>query len=635
MYYNRGYYGAPQHSNRNTQKPSFIQRLYAIWRVISYLAEIARQYDVPIYERPQSKNFDNNIFMEWTSGATIVRLNRRTNELAVEASEPGRMRNYGENDPAPWASFKNEIQSIYVTRDVQHIGDFAFDGMTYCTKITISTSVTSIGVGAFRNCTSATSIALNAEIKELRMSVFEGCESVVELTIPNTVESLGESALKGCKRLEKIVLSRKLVKIGDYALSECESLTVIQDGDPGILTRIENAIDRFLFKAAAFVFKVIGNVFELIGNVFKSIFSALLPESGGELLNLVAELSDVINTMIRNIQRILLLIPMICLKIKIVINECLNSIMAIIAGFFENLGIFRAIESFFEAIGNVLTELSQEISNSLRELLGDAISSIFEVVGSVFGAVFGLVCLVIGSFFGAIMAVCAWIGSVFSAIFGGATNVFPGSVAYLGEESFSECISLTRVTLGKNVRFIGQRAFRDCKSLVAFDVPKYVTVISTGTFIGCISLKEVTFKGDVVKISPKAFAECKSLSDFKLPTSLTTIDNEAFVECSSIREISIPRAVTYIGKEAFYKCKNLNQVVILSETKVVIGNNAFARCKELNDFVFCGFDVEVKGDLFTLTPSLKTVSTMFRYSDEKFSSRITSKRAAQPKCHAR
>ena len=73
--------------------------------------------------------------------------------------------------------------------------------------------------------------------------------------------------------------------------------------------------------------------------------------------------------------------------------------------------------------------------------------------------------------------------------------VIPESVTYngatypvtsIGSDAFSECSSLTSVTIPNSVTSIGLYAFSDCSGLTSVTIPNSVTSIGSGAFNDCI-----------------------------------------------------------------------------------------------------------------------------------------------------
>ena len=75
----------------------------------------------------------------------------------------------------------------------------------------------------------------------------------------------------------------------------------------------------------------------------------------------------------------------------------------------------------------------------------------------------------------------------------------------------------------------------------SFDELKYLTNLETirnGAFSNCTSLSSVTIPNSVKTIGNNAFADCSSLSSVTIPNSVTTIGNDAFYNCTSLSNIN-------------------------------------------------------------------------------------------------
>ena len=59
--------------------------------------------------------------------------------------------------------------------------------------------------------------------------------------------------------------------------------------------------------------------------------------------------------------------------------------------------------------------------------------------------------------------------------------------------AFSECYSLSQITIPASVKSIENGAFFNCSSLTQITIPSSVTRIESGAFQGCNRLKQVTF----------------------------------------------------------------------------------------------------------------------------------------------
>lgn len=70
----------------------------------------------------------------------------------------------------------------------------------------------------------------------------------------------------------------------------------------------------------------------------------------------------------------------------------------------------------------------------------------------------------------------------------------------LRDVAFSECSSLTSITIPYSATSIGLDAFRGCSSLTSVTIPDSVTSIGWYAFYDCSRLTDVYFKGNVPQL---------------------------------------------------------------------------------------------------------------------------------------
>ncbi|MGN0689362.1 MAG: leucine-rich repeat domain-containing protein [Oscillospiraceae bacterium] len=150
-------------------------------------------------------------------------------------------------------------------------------------------------------------------------------------------------------------------------------------------------------------------------------------------------------------------------------------------------------------------------------------------------------------------------------------------VSYTGD--FAE-VEIPSQIGGKPVKCIGDYSFSNCQSITEVTIPDSVTVIGENAFFGCYNLKSLIFPDSVQSIGKNAFDECSGLSAISLPDKITSIEDFQFRGCTSLTEIVIPESVTYIGNGAFDSCINLSHIS-LPDSITAIGENAFDGCRAL------------------------------------------------------
>ncbi|MDB4441644.1 leucine-rich repeat domain-containing protein [Akkermansiaceae bacterium] len=156
----------------------------------------------------------------------------------------------------------------------------------------------------------------------------------------------------------------------------------------------------------------------------------------------------------------------------------------------------------------------------------------------------------------------------------------PDGVTSIGWNAFYKCTSLTSITIPNSVTSIGDWAFRDCTNLTSITIPDGVTSIGNDAFAICSSLTSITIGNGVTSIGDFAFYKCTSLTSITIPDSVTSIGRRAFDGCTSLTSITIGNGVTSIGGSAFYGCTNLTSITI-GNGVISIGGSAFQFCSSL------------------------------------------------------
>ena len=156
----------------------------------------------------------------------------------------------------------------------------------------------------------------------------------------------------------------------------------------------------------------------------------------------------------------------------------------------------------------------------------------------------------------------------------------PNSVTSIGDCAFYRCSSLTSLTIPNSVTSIGNRTFSYCSALTSITIPNSVTSIGDWTFSYCSSLTSITIPNSVTSIGDWAFYSCSSLTSLTIPNSVTSIGNSTFSYCSALASITIPNSVTSIGDQAFDNCSSITSVTIPNSVES-IGWRAFQSCISL------------------------------------------------------
>lgn len=182
---------------------------------------------------------------------------------------------------------------------------------------------------------------------------------------------------------------------------------------------------------------------------------------------------------------------------------------------------------------------------------------------------------------------------------------------------FSQCSSLTDVTIGSGVKQLPEYTFAGCAALPRIDIPENVMEIKNKVFDGCTSLGMVNIADrdsvltmgsndrqplftscalDSVYIGGNLSyptAEDKGFSPFYRNTSLravkfndkeTEISLNEFYGCTNLRSVEMGNGVTSIAERAFSGCQHLESFEFGTAMET-IGEEAFSDCSEMTKLV--------------------------------------------------
>ncbi|MBQ2575001.1 MAG: leucine-rich repeat protein [Bacteroidales bacterium] len=196
---------------------------------------------------------------------------------------------------------------------------------------------------------------------------------------------------------------------------------------------------------------------------------------------------------------------------------------------------------------------------------------------------------------------------------------FGDNVKVIPAYSFKDCTELRYATLSNSVEKIGMEAFKDCSSLsfieipmsvkkveskafyksgiyepvynenmfiyyagndTEYKIPDGIKVISETAFYENETLKSITIPNSVIRIDDYAFNEAKALENITIPNSVKEIGQNAFRYCVKLKSITLPNAITTIENETFLGCVELKSITLPNSVEY-IGNNILYWCDNL------------------------------------------------------
>lgn len=84
------------------------------------------------------------------------------------------------------------------------IGDYAFNGCSSLTSVTIPSSVTEIKESTFLNCSGLVSITIPEAVTTIRFQAFSHCSSLTSITLPGSVTVIEDYVFNGCSNLRSV-----------------------------------------------------------------------------------------------------------------------------------------------------------------------------------------------------------------------------------------------------------------------------------------------------------------------------------------------------------------------------------------------------------------------------------------------
>lgn len=129
-------------------------------------------------------------------------------------------------------------------------------------------------------------------------------------------------------------------------------------------------------------------------------------------------------------------------------------------------------------------------------------------------------------------------------------------VETIEQNAFRSCPQLTAIALPASIKEVGAAAFLQCQTLttVTFAPGSKQVKMGDNMFSQCNYLMKVTLPKSIDRISEGMFQNCLTLAGVEIPKGAESIDASAFASCSAFTTVIIPDSVTSIGIAAFTKC---------------------------------------------------------------------------------
>lgn len=291
-------------------------------------------------------------------------------------------------------------------------------------------------------------------------------DDIVSVIIPNTVTSIGQSAFQYCENLSSVVMPNSITNIGSWAFTYCPNLTSFT---------IPDSVKHI--GAAIFAYCPSLTTLDYNAKDCNGFGVGIAHPFGGSNISTINIGTDVE-------------------KIPENFLYDMDSITTI--NFSNNIThIGKKAFAYYDGFTTLnlpdsITHIGEEAFLECNNLSSITLTNNLTYIG-------------IGAFKG-----CGSLNSI----------TIPNNVTHIDDEAFRDCINLNSVDfLTNNLTYIGDGAFKNCTSLNTFVVPNsvdslgklYGYALYPGTFEGCSSLTKITLGEDLKYISEATFNNCTSL----------------------------------------------------------------------------------------------------------------------------
>lgn len=312
-------------------------------------------------------------------------------------------------------------------------------------------------------------------VVEIAQGAFMWRDDIVSVIIPNTVTSIGQSAFQECENLSSVVMPNSITNIGNWAFTYCPNLTSFTI--PDSVKHIGAAIFGSCTNLTTLDYNAKNCNGFSAGTYHPFSYSSISTINIGDNVEKIPEnfLYDMDSITTINFS---------------------NNITHIGKKAFAYYDGFTTLN-----LPDSITYIGEEAFLECDNLSSITLTNNLTYIG-------------IGAFKG-----CGSLNSI----------TIPNNVTHIDDEAFEDCINLNSVDfLTNNLTYIGDGAFKNCTSLNTFVVPNsvdslgklYGYALYPGTFEGCSSLTKITLGKNLKYISEATFNNCTSLQTL---VSLATI----------------------------------------------------------------------------------------------------------------
>lgn len=480
---------------------------------------------------------------------------------------------------------KEQISSVFFTKNIRKIGVKAFSECNNLSKIVFGDNLETISSYAFYKCENLEEITFGCNDLSIDSYAFYWCEKLSTISIKNAI-SIGSHAFSECHNLSAVQISSKIDFLSETAFNGCNKLTYNTYDN---CTYLGNDDCRYLvlFKAdnQSTSCTVFNGTRIILPNAFKN-------NNSLKMVSLPTTLIRIGYSAFENCKSLLSIdIP----QNVISIGKCS----------FQNCESLTRINYHAINCSDISSEMFKGagVSNDgIDVIIGSRVEQIPAQLFAVdFDPIHPAISPNITSLSFENDSVCKSIGALaFSGLFKLTSVLFPDSLTNIEGGAFRDCYNLTSVTIGINVKDIAPTAFENCYKLIeVLNKSNFLNISTSSSDNGYIgyyakniykSPEDSKIKYDnsgcitYVDGQTTIFVNYIGNSSYvNIPEGVTEVGDYAFY-CTSIETVTIPNTVNKIGCRAFYKT-GLTYIKIPSSVNS-LGAYVFMDCSYLTGIEF-------------------------------------------------
>ena len=187
----------------------------------------------------------------------------------------------------------------------------------------------------------------------------------------------------------------------------------------------------------------------------------------------------------------------------------------------------------------------------------------------------------------------------------------PIGLETIGSKAFSNCSSLSDVTVPEGVTLVGESAFESCNGLLVISLPSTLTYLGDNAFGSCWNLHIINVaQGNAVYASVDGVLYNHDLTTLvscpkgktgvlTIPEGVTAIGNWGVAQCEGLTEVNLPVTLVSLGDMALYGTRNISQIRIPAGV-TSMGRTAFGNCYGLRN-IYCHVAEALPADSYTFS----------------------------------